>query len=167
MSVQDLPASTLTREEVARLIAPSGFHKLFGIDVVEVTTEPEGPRLTLSVVLTEHLERQPETHQWHGGAISAAVDITGCYTLGLLTGGPPPTVNFRTDYLRPAMTASLTLTGQVRRAVRWEAVVVSLLGAVVGILAGLAAGIGLQQALVGAGIDVAKIRGEQLLLQLL
>ena len=118
MSVQDLPASTLTREEVARLIAPSGFHKLFGIDVVEVATEPEGPRLTLSVVLTEHLERQPETHQWHGGAISAAVDITGCYTLGLLTGGPPPTVNFRTDYLRPAMTASLTLTGQVRRAGR-------------------------------------------------
>ena len=43
---------------------------------------------------------------------------------------------------------------QVRRAVRWEAVMVSLLGAVLGIAAGLVAGIGLQQALVNAGIDV-------------
>ena len=123
MSVQDIPAAALTREEVARLIEPSAFHKLFGIDVIEVATEPEGPRLTLSVKLAEHLERQPATHQWHGGAIAAAVDITGCYTLGLLTGGPPPTVNFRTDYLRPAMTASLTLTGRVRRAGRSVGVV--------------------------------------------
>ena len=46
---------------------------------------------------------------------------------------------------------------QVRRAVRWEAVVVSVLGAVLGIGAGLVIGIGLQQALKDAGIEVLAI----------
>ncbi len=42
---------------------------------------------------------------------------------------------------------------QIRRAVRWEAVVVAVLGAVLGIAVGVASGVALQRALADAGID--------------
>lgn len=43
---------------------------------------------------------------------------------------------------------------QVRRMIRWEAVLVAFTGALVGVLIGLVAGIALRQALSGDGIDV-------------
>lgn len=43
---------------------------------------------------------------------------------------------------------------QVRRMIRWEAVLVAFTGALVGVLIGLIAGVALRQALSGDGIDV-------------
>ncbi len=43
---------------------------------------------------------------------------------------------------------------QVRRMIRWEAILVALTGAVVGVLVGLVAGISLREALAGDGIEV-------------
>lgn len=46
---------------------------------------------------------------------------------------------------------------QIRKAIRWEAVIVALLGAVLGIAAGIAAGTALQRALAETGIDILDI----------
>jgi putative ABC transport system permease protein len=46
---------------------------------------------------------------------------------------------------------------QIRRAIRWEAVIVALLGAILGIAAGIAAGTAMQQALAETGIDILDI----------
>ena len=70
------------------------------------------------MVMREEFERQPGTKQWHGGAISAIIDTTGCYGLALLAAEPLPTINFRTDYLRPAIGTDLTATATVRQAGR-------------------------------------------------
>jgi putative ABC transport system permease protein len=43
---------------------------------------------------------------------------------------------------------------QVRRMIRWEAVLVAVMGALIGVLVGLVAGIGLRQALSGDGVEV-------------
>jgi acyl-coenzyme A thioesterase PaaI-like protein len=43
------------------------------------------------------------TGQWHGGPIAAIIDTVGDYALVMLLGRPLPTVNFRVDYLRPAV----------------------------------------------------------------
>lgn len=43
---------------------------------------------------------------------------------------------------------------QVRRMIRWEAILVAVMGALIGVLVGLAAGICLRQALSGDGIEV-------------
>lgn len=74
-------------------------------------------------ILSDDLERQPGTKQWHGGAISSIVDTVGCYGLMLLTHEPLPTINFRTDYLRPAFETDLTAVASIRRSGRTISVV--------------------------------------------
>jgi uncharacterized protein (TIGR00369 family) len=69
------------------------------------------------------LERTPDSGQWHGGAIAALIDTAGDYALALVLGGAVPTINFRTDFLRPATGAALLATATIRRAGRTIGVV--------------------------------------------
>ena len=55
--------------------------------------------------------------------IAAVIDIAGDFALALHVGDPVPTINFRTDYLRPAMKTALTATARVRQAGRSVGVV--------------------------------------------
>ena len=103
------------------LINPSPFHQLLQPEVIEV--DPDSLTLKIKVPMRAEVERQPGTGQWHGGAISAIVDIAGCYALALVAGEPLPTINFRTDYLRPGVETDLTATAYVRRAGRKVGVV--------------------------------------------
>ena len=110
--------------DVARLqamIERSAFHQLFRPLVLEADTDLL--KLSLKAHMSGTLERQPGTGQWHGGAISALVDTAGCYALALLAGEPLPTVNFRTDYLRPGVETNLIANAYVRRAGRTIGVV--------------------------------------------
>jgi uncharacterized protein (TIGR00369 family) len=63
-------------------------------------------------------ERGAGTGQWHGGPIAAAIDTVGDFALVMMLGRGLPTVNFRVDYLRPAVGTDLRLVGRVRRAGR-------------------------------------------------
>jgi uncharacterized protein (TIGR00369 family) len=51
------------------------------------------------------------------------IDTAGDYALVMTVGRPLPTVNFRVDYLRPAINTALTATARVRRAGRSVGVV--------------------------------------------
>ncbi len=94
----------------------SGFQQLFKPRVLAIDRD----KLTLTVKAhhSDALERQPQTGQWHGGAIAALVDTVGCYALTLLGTEPLPTINFRTDYLRPALNTDLIVCAVVRQAGR-------------------------------------------------
>lgn len=103
-------------DELQAMLERSQFHQLFDPTVLQV----DHVRLTLSIAVRQSpaLERQPDTDQWHGGAIAALVDIAGCYALTLTGAEPLPTINFRTDYLRPAINTDLTANATVRQAGR-------------------------------------------------
>jgi uncharacterized protein (TIGR00369 family) len=112
----------LSVADLQALVAPSHFHQLFAPQIISV--DNQRLELVLAVTMSECLERQPGTRQWHGGAISAVIDISGCYALCLgADGAPPPTINFQTDYLRPAIDTDLTAHAHVRRAGRTAGVV--------------------------------------------
>jgi uncharacterized protein (TIGR00369 family) len=111
----------LSVADVQEMIGRSKFHQLFDPKVQEV--DNDAPRLVIKFSMRDEFERQPGTEQWHGGTISAIIDTTGCYALALLTSEPPPTISFRTDYLRPAVATDLTAIGLVRRAGRRVGVV--------------------------------------------
>lgn len=106
----------LTLAEMQAMIDQSRFHQLFRPQVLKIAHDPL--QLVVKMVMREEFERQPGTRQWHGGAISAIIDTTGCYGLALLVAEPLPTINFRTDYLRPAIETDLTATATVRQAGR-------------------------------------------------
>ncbi len=111
----------LSKADMQEMIGRSLFHQLFRPEVLQV--DHEKLQLTVKLKMSETLERQPGTRQWHGGAISAAIDTVGCYGLALTSGEPLPTINFRTDYLRPAMNTDLTAVATVRKAGRTIAVI--------------------------------------------
>jgi uncharacterized protein (TIGR00369 family) len=103
------------------LIAGSPFHQQFSPQVMRL--DHDTLTLVVKMAMGASVERQPHTGQWHGGAVSAVVDIVGCYALALVSGEPLPTINFRTDYLRPGVRTALTASAYVRRAGRTIGVV--------------------------------------------
>ena len=114
-------STKLTIAEMQEMISRSRFHQLFQPEVLAV--DYEALQLTIKMAMSAELERQPYTDQWHGGAISAVVDTVGCYALAMLSIEPQPTINFRTDYLRPAIGTDLTVIAKIRKAGRTVGVV--------------------------------------------
>jgi uncharacterized protein (TIGR00369 family) len=86
-------------------------------------TDPEQELLRVSMPLKPEFERGEGTGQFHGGPIAALIDTAGCFAMIMLLGHGVPTVNFRTDYLRPAVNTSLNATARVRRVGRTVGVV--------------------------------------------
>ena len=118
--MSDKPAP-MTAEAIQAVLDGSPFIRFFGMKVVSV--DPANATLVLAMELRPELERRGGSGQWHGGALAGLIDTTGDFAVALGLGAPVPTINFRVDYLRPAMTARLEATARVRRAGRTVAVV--------------------------------------------
>jgi len=114
-------AHKLTRDEVQAIFDRSPFIGWLGLKVSAL--DHERKEITLLMGMRPELERRPGSRQFHGGPIAALIDIAGDFAIGMLVGGGVPTINLRTDYLRPALGESLTAVARVRRASRTLAVV--------------------------------------------
>ena len=73
--------------------------------------------------LKPEFERGAGTGQFHGGPIAALIDTAGCFAMIMILGHGVPTINFRTDYLRPAIKTSLRAEAGIRRVGRTVGVV--------------------------------------------
>jgi uncharacterized protein (TIGR00369 family) len=99
----------------------SPFISWLGLRVVSLDHGQQ--EIKVRMAMRPELERRPGTRQFHGGPIAAFIDITGDFAVGMLVGGGVPTMNFRTDFLRPAIGEALTAVARVRRAGKTAAVV--------------------------------------------
>lgn len=97
----------------ARLIR-SPFIAFLGLEVIEA--EPEAQSVTMRMAMKPEMERAAGTGQFHGGAIAALIDTVGDYALIMQVGAAVPTINFRTDFLRPGSAPHLDAKASVRRA---------------------------------------------------
>jgi uncharacterized protein (TIGR00369 family) len=103
----------LSKEELQERLAHSAFIDSLNLAVLEA--DPEKQRVVMRAEMRPEFERGRGTGQWHGGPIAAIIDTVGDYALVMLLGRPLPTVNFRVDYLRPAIDTALIVTATVRR----------------------------------------------------
>ena len=110
-----------TIDQLRQYLVSSPFIAWAGMEIV--STDPEAETLTMRMAMTPDMERAAGTGQFHGGPIAALIDTAGCYALIMLLGHGVPTVNFRTDYLRPAVNTDLTAVANVRRVGRTVGVV--------------------------------------------
>ena len=106
----------LTISDVQAMLDRSPYIRGCGMKIIGL--DAEALEIAVSMTMRPEFERRAGTGQWHGGPIAALIDTAGDYALALHAGGPVPTINFRTDYLRPAVDTSLTATARVRRAGR-------------------------------------------------
>ena len=103
----------LGKEELQERLARSAFIDFLRLTVLEA--DPEGERVVMRAEMRPEFERLKGSGQWHGGPIAAIIDTVGDYALVMLLGRPLPTVNFRVDYVRPAINTALIVTATVRR----------------------------------------------------
>ena len=103
----------LTKEQIQKALTHSPFIASLGLEVTEV--DPANQQITMRAVMRPEFERGARTGQWHGGPIAAIIDTVGDYALVMMLGRPLPTINFRVDYLKPAVNTALTIVGRVRR----------------------------------------------------
>lgn len=111
----------LSGHEIQAMLGRSAFIRFLDLEVVSLDAERE--ELVLRMPMRPELERGPGSGQFHGGPIAAFVDVVGDYVLVMLLGGGVPTINFRVDFLRPAVSSALLGTGRLRRAGRTVGVV--------------------------------------------
>jgi uncharacterized protein (TIGR00369 family) len=103
----------LGKEELQRRLAHSAFIDFLNLTVL--TADPAKEEVVMRAEMRPEFERLKGSGQWHGGPIAAVIDTVGDYALVMLLGRPLPTVNFRVDYLRPAIGTALVVTAKVRR----------------------------------------------------
>jgi uncharacterized protein (TIGR00369 family) len=104
---------TLTVAEIQQMLDASPFN-LF-LDLTVVRADPVKQEVTMRSPMRPEFERRPGSKQWHGGVIASVIDTVGDFAVGMMVGRGLPTVNFRVDYLRPAVDTALVAVSRVRR----------------------------------------------------
>src|SRR5713226_6072009 len=109
------------KDELQQRLAHSAFIDFLYFS--DIRAAPEKQQVVMRAAMRPEFERGRGTGQWHGGPIAAIIDTVGDYALVMLLGRPLPTVNFRVDYLRPAIDTALLVTATVRRSGRLVGIV--------------------------------------------
>jgi uncharacterized protein (TIGR00369 family) len=104
----------LSAAEIQKQLDGSVFISFLGLTVV--SADPNAQEVVMRLPMRPEFERGRDSGQWHGGPIAAVIDTVGDYALVMTLGRGLPTINFRVDYLRPAVGTGLTATARVRRA---------------------------------------------------
>ena len=104
----------LSGDELQAMLDNSPFIHFLGLKVTEAN--PAKEQVTMTCAFRPEFERGKNSAMWHGGPIAAVIDTVGDYALIMVLRRPLPTVNFRVDYLRPAIKTGLVTTATVRRA---------------------------------------------------
>jgi uncharacterized protein (TIGR00369 family) len=112
--VSEKEAKTLSAAEIQKMLDTSAFNLFLNITVE--SADPVKQEVTMRSVMRPEFERRPGSKQWHGGVIASLIDTAGDFAVGMMVGRGLPTVNFRVDYLKPAIDTALTAVARVRRA---------------------------------------------------
>lgn len=115
------PVTPLDAAALAARLDRSPFIRFMGLEVVDA--DPAAETVTMRMPMKPEMERSAGTGQFHGGAIAALIDTVGDYALIMKVGAAVPTINFRTDFLRPGTAPHLEAKATVRRAGRTVGVV--------------------------------------------
>jgi uncharacterized protein (TIGR00369 family) len=104
---------SLTQVDIQKLLDNSPFIAFLRMEVKDVDAEKQ--QITICTPMRPEFERGAGSGQWHGGPIAAVIDTVGDYAAAMVLERPLPTVNFRVDYVRPAVNTALNAVGTVRR----------------------------------------------------
>jgi uncharacterized protein (TIGR00369 family) len=110
-----------TTGELSALIQTSPMITFLGIKLEQYDKAAQTASFTLP--MRPEFERDKGTSRYHGGAIMAFADTAGDFAVAYLVGGFVPTMNFRVDFLRPAVGGELLAKAKVRKIGKTVAVV--------------------------------------------
>jgi uncharacterized protein (TIGR00369 family) len=88
-------------ERLNAVMARAPFHQWLGCHVT--AHDPESGAVRIVLPARRELCHAPDRETVHGGVIAALVDLSAHAALNAVTGIGMPTIDLRTDYLRPAV----------------------------------------------------------------
>ena len=105
--------TSLTAAELQERLMRSPFISFLAPEVTQV--DAEAGIVAMRMSMRPEFERLPDSGQFHGGVIAALIDTVGDYALIAQLGVGVPTINFSTDFLRPATGPTLEAVARIRR----------------------------------------------------
>ena len=110
------------------LMAQSPFIVWQGVEITSIDLDSQ--RLVMRQPARPEFEGTAGTGVWHGGALASLIDTAGCFAVIMVAGHDAGTIDFRTDYLRPAKGDHVDAIATVRRIGRTSGVAdVDVIGA--------------------------------------
>ncbi|MFE8150106.1 PaaI family thioesterase [Brenneria goodwinii] len=106
-------SSRLSQTQIEEKFRASPFIHWLNLQIESVDYDQQ--TLTVTVPMRAEFERIAGSGQWHGGPLASIIDTVGDFALAMIVGEGLPTINFRVDYLRPAIHTSLWVVARVRR----------------------------------------------------
>lgn len=106
-------SASLSAAELQERVSRSPFISFLAPEVTQA--DAAAGQVTMRMSMRPELERQAGSNQFHGGVIAAFIDTVGDYALIAQIGVGLPTINFSTDFLRPATGPTLEAVARVRR----------------------------------------------------
>ncbi len=106
-------STALSAEQIQASLDKSPFIAFLNLTVTAIDADKQ--EITMRAPMRPEFERGAGSKQWHGGPIAAVIDTVGDYALAMMIGRGLPTINFRVDYLRPAIGTDLIAVARVRR----------------------------------------------------
>ncbi|HVO47917.1 MAG TPA: PaaI family thioesterase [Steroidobacteraceae bacterium] len=110
-----------TAGQMSAWLAESPFHRVLGLTLE--SCDAAAQTVVIRCAFHSDLDRSAAAGQYHGGVIASLIDVAGDFALIAVLGHGVPTINFRVDYLRPAMKGDLIARATVRKAGRTIGVV--------------------------------------------
>ena len=111
----------ITVKELQGFLDSAPFHQFMKMKITAADKEAE--TITISMDYRPEYQRIEGSGEIHGGVIASLIDIAGDFALIHVLGKGVPTINFRVDYLRPAVSTGLTAIAKIRRVGRTIGVV--------------------------------------------
>lgn len=108
-------------EKIQNVARSVPFIQLLDIEVTEL--DLAGETLTMIMPITNQISRMITMPQIHGGAVAALIDSAATFLVIAKQEVAVPTINFRTDYLKPSYDSDLSAKAILRRMGRTVAVV--------------------------------------------
>ncbi len=113
--------SITDKDDLNSIMRASPFIELLGMEITEI--DIPGETLEMKMPLSNLLSRMTVLRQIHGGAIASLIDTAATFLVMAHKGLGTPTINIRTDYLKPADNTDLLAKARIRRIGRTVAVV--------------------------------------------
>lgn len=98
-------------DEAESILQSAPFHQFLGVSFEEY----EEGRVVIECPFREELLVNAEKELVHGGVLSSLLDIAGHYAVLSTVGARVPTVDLRTDYVRPGRRGPFTVEAEVER----------------------------------------------------
>ncbi|MFC6613891.1 PaaI family thioesterase [Halopenitus salinus] len=108
----------IDREEAESILQSAPFHQFLGVTFAEY----EEGHVVIECPFREEFLVNEDKEIVHGGVLSSLVDIAGHYAVLSSVDARVPTIDLRTDYLRPGRRGPFTVEAEVDRVGRNVAV---------------------------------------------